>query len=91
MYRVIFTDEFKKNVKAVAKRGYDMNLLSETIDILKEKGDLPKKYKKHMLTVNYKGLFECHIRPDWLLIWKQEEDKLILQFTNTGTHSDLFK
>lgn len=63
MYRVIFTGEFKKNVKAVAKRGYDMNLLSETIDILKEKVDLPKKYKKHMLTGNYKGLFECHIRP----------------------------
>lgn len=90
MYRVIFTTEFKKNVKAVAKRGYDMSLLSETIDILREKGDLPKKYKKHTLTGNYKGLFECHIKPDWLLVWKQEDDRLILQFTNTGTHSDIF-
>ena len=55
MYRVIFTGEFKKNVKAVAKRGYDMNLLSETIDILKEKGDLPKKYKNTCLLAITRG------------------------------------
>lgn len=57
MYRVIFTGEFKKNVKAVAKRGYDMNLLSETIDILKEKGDLPKKYKKTHAYWQLQGAF----------------------------------
>ncbi len=58
--------------------------------ILEKNGTLPKEYKPHKLTGKYKGLWECHIKTDWLLVWKQDNKKLTLLFTNTGTHSDLF-
>lgn len=58
--------------------------------LLAEKGKLPEKYKAHKLTGNYKECWECHIKPDWLLVWKQNDTELILLFINTGTYSDLF-
>jgi mRNA interferase YafQ len=65
-------------------------LLKEVIDILSKKGELPKKYRAHKLSGNYKNCWECHIKPDWLLIWQQNDSEFVLLFMETGTHSDLF-
>lgn len=74
----------------VKKRGYPLELLQEVISILAEKGELPSKYKPHILSGNYAGIWECHIKSDWLLLWKQNNERLTLLFLETGTHSDLF-
>ncbi|MBK9329068.1 MAG: type II toxin-antitoxin system YafQ family toxin [Sphingobacteriales bacterium] len=67
-----------------------MPLLLTAIEKLQTDGKLPANYKPHKLTGNYKGFWECHIRPDWLLIWLQNDTKKEITLTNTGTHSDLF-
>lgn len=88
-YKVTTTNTFLKGLKRCMKRGYDTSLLREVIALLAESGTLPAKYKPHKLTGNFAGAWECHIRPDWLLIWEQNDTELVLLFTNTGTHSDL--
>ncbi|MGC4129825.1 MAG: type II toxin-antitoxin system YafQ family toxin [Bergeyella sp.] len=90
MYEIVTTKQFDKEVKKCIKRGYDISLLKEVMSILAETGTLPPKYKPHKLSGNYAGCWECHIKSDWLLIWQQNDTELILLFTNTGTHSDLF-
>lgn len=90
MYALKTTNKFDKSLKLCKKRGYDLLLLQTVIDILQETGTLPQKYKPHKLTGNYKDCWECHIKPDWLLVWKQNDTELILLLLNTGTHSDLF-
>jgi len=90
MYQLTTTNKFNKSLKLCEKRGYDLTLLGKVIDTLQETGTLPSKYKPHKLTGNFKGCWECHIKPDWLLIWKQNDKELILLFLDTGTHSDLF-
>ena len=90
MYEIVTTKQFDKEVKRCIKRGYDIVLLKEVMSILAETGVLPSKYKPHKLSGNYTGCWECHIKSDWILIWKQNDTELILLFTNTGTHSDLF-
>jgi mRNA interferase YafQ len=60
------------------------------MELLAESGTLPPKFKPHKLSGNYNNCWECHIKPDWLLIWQQNDTELILLFMNTGTHSDLF-
>ena len=90
MYKVSTTNKFEKDLLRCKKRNYDMALLSEAVSILANSGILPAKYKPHKLSGKYTGCWECHIKPDWLLVWQQNEDKLTLLFTNTGTHSDLF-
>ncbi len=72
------------------KRNYNLNLLKEVIDLLQIDGKLPIKYKSHKLSGDYADCWECHIKADWLLVWKQNDNELTLLFTNTGTHSDLF-
>lgn len=90
MYKITTTNRFEKQVKICIKRGYDISLLKNVMQLLAETGTLPEKYKPHKLSGNYVDCWECHIKPDWLLIWKQNNEELILLFTNTGTHSDLF-
>ena len=90
MYTIKFTGEFKRQMKLCQRRGYDMELLREVIRILSKAGSLPPEYYPHLLSGNRKGQWECHIQPDWLLIWEQHDDELILVMLNTGTHSDLF-
>jgi mRNA interferase YafQ len=90
MYKIVATNNFKNDVKRCKKRGYDIEKLEQVIDLLSQTGTLPPKYKPHKLTGNFAEHMECHIQPDWLLIWKQNDIELILLFTNTGTHSDLF-
>lgn len=91
-YQVIWSTKFKKDYKLAMKRGLDINLLDTAITILAETGTLPEEYLDHPLSGNYKGFRECHIQPDWLLIYKIVEDKLALALalTRTGTHSDVF-
>lgn len=90
MFTIKTTNRFEKDVKLCQKRGYDLNLLKEVMLLLSTNGSLPIKYKPHKLSGNYKDCWECHIKPNWLLVWKQDDTELILLFTNTGTHSDLF-
>ena len=90
MLKVRYTSQFKKDYKMIKKRGYDIRLLEEVLEILMEKEPLPERYLDHPLIGNYKGFRECHILPDWLLIYKIEEDILTLSLTRTGSHSDLF-
>lgn len=90
MYEIKTTNRFNKDLKRCQKKGYDLMLLKKVIQILASQGSLPPKYKPHKLKGNYEGLWECHIKPDWLLVWRQNDKELILILTNTGTHSDLF-
>lgn len=89
-YQVEMSTKFKKDYKLILKRGYNKNLLQEVITMLSNGEELPQRYKDHLLNGNYVGYRECHITPDWILIYKVEESLLILALTRTGTHSDLF-
>lgn len=89
-YGIVITSMFKKDLKLIKKRGYDLSLLKNVVDTLAEGKLLSEKYKDHNLIGNYKGCRECHITPDWLLIYEISEDEIILYLTRTGTHSDLF-
>ena len=80
----------KRSVKLMKKRGKDLSKLQTVIELLAAGKDLPPKYKDHNLTGNYCKYKECHIEPDWLLIYKIESDILILTLVRTGSHSDLF-
>lgn len=80
----------KRSVKLMKKRGKDLSKLQTVVELLAAGKDLPPKYKDHNLTGNYCKYRECHIEPDWLLIYKIESDILILTLVSTGSHSDLF-
>ena len=89
-YKVERTNKFVKGLKRCIKRGYNEDLIKEVIKILADGKRLPANYNDHKLHGKYKDYRECHIENDWLLIYKIEDDKLILTLTDTGTHSDLF-
>lgn len=90
MLTIRYEKTFKKDFKRIIKRGYNIQLLEDVIEILASGQVLPEKYKDHNLTGNYYDCRECHITPDWLLIYKINNNELILYLTRTGTHSDLF-
>lgn len=90
MYSIIYTNKFKKDLRLCDKRNYDIPKLREAIKILQETGQLPAQYKPHKLKGKYAGLWECHIEPDWLMTWEQNDRQLIILLMETGTHSDLF-
>ena len=90
MYAVKPTTKFQKDLKRMQKRGYDISLLTEVIKLLAAGKALPEKNRDHMLFGNFAGCRECHITPDWLLIYEIANEELILYLTRTGTHSDLF-
>ena len=89
-YRIVQTGKFKKDLKTAIKRGYNITLLEVVIDILATGQELPAKYKDHRLIGNYKGCRECHITPDWLLIYEIDGNELFLYLTRTGRHNGLF-
>ncbi|MBQ6749279.1 MAG: type II toxin-antitoxin system YafQ family toxin [Bacteroidaceae bacterium] len=89
-YKIIPSKRFEKDMKRCQKRGYNMQLIKDAIILLAKTGTLPSEYKPHQLHGDRKGQWECHIQPDWLLIWEQRDQELILVMLNTGTHSDLF-
>ena len=90
MLKIKFLNSFKKDYKRIVKRGYDIALLENVIRMLADGETLPAKYRDHTLTGNYSSYRECHITPDWLLIYEVRESELILVLSRTGTHSDLF-
>ncbi len=89
MYQVRTTNRFEKDVKRCVKRGYNMTLLRNVIELLAQTGTLPPQYHPHKLHADFAGCWECHIRPNWILVWRQDDEELTLLFTNTGTHSDV--
>ena len=91
MLNVRYTVQFKKDYKLAVKRGYNPKELEKVIDLLKTGEPLPQIYKDHPLSGEWKNYRDCHIRPDWILIYRIIEDSLILELSRTGTHSDLFK
>jgi len=90
MLTIRYYISFKKDYKRIAKRGYDVCKLDEVIVMLANEKTLPEKFKDHQLVGNYVGCRECHITPDWLLIYEIDNNELTLFLTRTGTHSDLF-
>ena len=91
MYQVKFTTAYKKAYKLMKKRGLDISLLDEVVDLLCQGRQLEERYRDHGLTGDLAGFRECHIKPDWLLIYLIENDILTLTLIDTGSHSDLFK
>lgn len=90
MIDIRYTTKFRKDFKIVKKRGCNVELFQEVLNILQNGQQLPQKYKDHSLNGNYSGCRECHITPDWLLIYRYDKNGLVLILTRTGTHSDLF-
>lgn len=90
MYELISTKKFKKDLKNIIKSGYNISLLDKVVTTLLHGKPLPERYKDHNLTSNWVGHRECHITPDWLLIYLINDNTLTLTLTRTGTHSKLF-
>ena len=89
MLKLVVTKRFKKSIALCEKRGLDIPLFDGVAKLLVEEKPLPYRCQPHKLTGDYAGSWECHIKPDWLLIYRYENEKII--FEDTGTHSDLFK
>ncbi len=90
MLSIRYHNSFKKDYKRIVKRGYDIKAFEKLLELLVLDEPLPPQYKDHALIGNYKGCRECHIAPDWLLVYQKNKDELILHLLRTGTHSDLF-
>ena len=91
MLTIRYSVQFRKDYKAIKKRGYDTRLLEGVLDLLSAKQPLPPQYRDHALIGDYIGHRERHITSDWLLIYKIKDDELILKLTRTGKHSELFR
>ncbi len=91
IYQVKYTTAFKKSYKLMKKRGLDIDKLDTVVDVLRQGGQLDEKYRDHALSGRYSGFRECHIEPDWLLIYLIENEVITLTLVDTGSHSDLFK
>ena len=81
--------QFRRNLKRIKKRGYDLDKLDEVITLLREGDDLPREYHDHALKGDWVGSRDCHIETDWILIYETDDDEVVLQAT--GTHADLFE
>ncbi len=88
-YVIKATSQFKRDLKTVKKRGYRKELLEEVVQLLADGVELPPQHRDHYLSGSWKGFRECHITPDWLLVYQIFEETLILSLTRTGSHSDL--
>lgn len=90
MYSLQPTSKYKRDVKTLLKRGYDLSLLNEIVKMLANGETLPEQYRDHPLKGNRYGYRDCHILNDWVLVYKIDNDILVLVLSETGTHSDLF-
>jgi mRNA interferase YafQ len=88
VFELQITNQFKKSIGLSYARNFDLNLLLEVITLLVQDKPLQVKNHAHQLKGQYVGVWECHIKPDWLLLWQEQRDKLILLLLNTATHSD---
>jgi len=91
MYKIRVSKRFDKSFDLCVKRGYDMSVIKEAMRLLEENGELPPEYKTHKLIGEYKGCLECHLKPNWVMIWEKHEKELIMLMIDTGTHTDVFK
>jgi mRNA interferase YafQ len=91
MYQFEYTNKFKKHYQRCIARSYNMQMLDDLMKILGETGTVPSENLPHGLKGKSKGYIECHIRPNWLLVWSINESKKVITLVDTGTHSDLFK
>lgn len=90
MLEIVLSNQFKKDLKLARKRGCRMERLREVVNTLASEQKLAEKYRDHGLTGDYRGFRECHVEPDWLLVYRIHEDTLALFLFRTGTHADLF-
>lgn len=90
-YEVKFTNQFKKDIKLAKKQNKNLDKLFEVVNTLADGGTLDARYRDHDLSGNYKGTRECHIEPDWLLVYEIIDEVLVLMLYRLGTHSELFK
>ncbi|MCM1546302.1 MAG: type II toxin-antitoxin system YafQ family toxin [Clostridiales bacterium] len=90
MYNIRATTKFKKDYKLIQKQGKNLKKLFDVIEKIANDEHLDKKYQDHFLSGDYEGYRECHIEPDWLLIYQINEDDIVLILSRTGSHSDLF-
>ena len=91
MLELVLSNRFKKDLKTIMRIGYNLDLMEEVVDTLLAQGQLDEKYHDHPLSGDYNGFRECHILPDWLLVYRIDDDELMLFLSRTGTHSDLFR
>lgn len=89
MFKIEYSNKFESDLKKCHKRGYNLNAIKPIYEHLEQNGSVPRKYNPHILSGNYAGIWECHIKPDWLLLWLVDSDNTI-KLLRTGTHSDLF-
>jgi len=90
MYKLIISSKCKNDIKLAKKQGRDIDLLFSIVDMLLEGKELPAKYNDHALIGKYSNCRECHINPDWLLIYRVYESEVVLYLARIGSHSDLF-
>ena len=90
MLTIKYHTMFKKDFKRIKKRGYYISRLEKIVELLANEVPLPEQFKDHNLSGNYNGFRECHIAPDWLLIYQVNNNELVLVLSRTGSHSDLF-
>lgn len=90
MYKILYTNQMKKDAKLIKKRGKDMSKLVRVLSLLAAGNPLPSQNKDHQLTGNLRDFRECYIEPDWLLLYQKYDDILVLSVTATGSHADLF-
>lgn len=90
MLEIVPSNQFKKDLKLAKKRGYRMERLRDVVMMLASEQKLDERYRDNGLTGNYSGFRECHVEPDWLLVYRINQDALALFLFRTGTHSDLF-
>lgn len=88
MFKLAYSGQFRKDVKALVKRNFDISLLKTILTELEYNGTLQASFKPHRLSGSYSGYWEAHIKTDWLIIWKTDGEEILL--ARTGTHSDLF-
>ena len=90
MYKIKTTNKFEKDFVRCVKRNYPIDSLGKVLVFLENTGKLPQNYRPHLLSGNYTGYWECHIKPDWLLIWRKNDASGVIELVRTGTHADLF-
>ena len=90
-YTIRVTKRFVKDAELCKRRGYDMRIMQKAMQVLANTGTLPEQYRPHKLTGNYSGMWECHLRPDWLMVWEPHDEEMVMLFSRTGSHSDLFR
>jgi mRNA interferase YafQ len=91
MYTIKTSHTFEKDLIRCIKRKYDLKTFEKVLTYLETTGKLPAKNRAHKLSGKYKEYWECHVKPDWLIIWKQNDQDKVIELVRTGSHSDLFK